>query len=440
MTGPLLEVKGVGKRFGGFVALESIDLDVRPGERLGLIGPNGSGKSTLVNCVCGTLHNETGTRAVRRPGARRAAGAQAHAHRACAQLPAAAAVHEPVGGGQPARPAALHGAPALPADQLARTSSTSAASSCCARSGSTARPGALPSDLTQVEMRKLELARAMAAEPKLLIADEAMAGLSHSEVEDIIALLLRLNAQGITIIMIEHIMRAVMSFSQRIAVLVVGPQDRRRRARGRRQQPGSGEGLPWPVASRIEGLHAGYGAVRVIEDISIDGRRRRDRGAARHQRQRQEHADEMHHGAGAAERREHRRRHRRHRARPHQAHDRGDRRPRHRPGARRPAAVSQADGRGEPAARRLPPRRARGDAPQPRELLRDLPAAGRAARPARRQHERRRAADAGARPRADAGAEDPAGRRAVGGPRAAAGQPHHRQDQAAARTSSSSPC
>ena len=71
-------------------------------------------------------------------------------------------------------------------------------------------------------MRKLELARAMAAEPKLLIADEAMAGLSHSEIEDIIALLLRLNAQGITIIMIEHIMRAVMAFSQRLVVLVSG--------------------------------------------------------------------------------------------------------------------------------------------------------------------------------------------------------------------------
>ena len=79
-----------------------------------------------------------------------------------------------------------------------------------------------PRDLTQVEMRKLELARAMAAEPKLLIADESMAGLSHSEVEEIIALLLRLNGQGITIILIEHIMRAVMSFSQRIAVLVSG--------------------------------------------------------------------------------------------------------------------------------------------------------------------------------------------------------------------------
>ena len=77
-------------------------------------------------------------------------------------------------------------------------------------------------DLTQVEMRKLELARAMAAEPKLLIADEAMAGLSHSEVEDIVALLIRLNERGVTIIMIEHIMRAVMSFSQRLVVLVSG--------------------------------------------------------------------------------------------------------------------------------------------------------------------------------------------------------------------------
>ena len=79
-----------------------------------------------------------------------------------------------------------------------------------------------PRDLTQVEMRKLELARAMAAEPKLLIADEAMAGLSHSEIDDILALLIRLNERGVTIILVEHIMRAVMRFSQRIAVLVSG--------------------------------------------------------------------------------------------------------------------------------------------------------------------------------------------------------------------------
>ena len=79
-----------------------------------------------------------------------------------------------------------------------------------------------PRDLTQVDMRKLELARAVAAEPKLLIADEAMAGLSHSEVGDIVALLIRLNERGTTVILIEHIMRAVMHFSQRLVVLVSG--------------------------------------------------------------------------------------------------------------------------------------------------------------------------------------------------------------------------
>jgi branched-chain amino acid transport system ATP-binding protein len=80
----------------------------------------------------------------------------------------------------------------------------------------------MPRDITQVEMRKLELARAMAAEPKLLIADEAMAGLSGSEVKDIVALLIRMNERGVTIILIEHIMAAVMSFSQRLVVLVSG--------------------------------------------------------------------------------------------------------------------------------------------------------------------------------------------------------------------------
>ena len=61
MTEPLLDIKGLSKRFGGFVALEGIEVAVAAGERVGLIGPNGSGKSTLVNCICGTLANETGT-------------------------------------------------------------------------------------------------------------------------------------------------------------------------------------------------------------------------------------------------------------------------------------------------------------------------------------------------------------------------------------------
>jgi len=221
MTGPLLEVKGVGKRFGGFVALESIDLDVAPGERLGLIGPNGSGKSTLVNCVCGTLHNDSGT--VRFAG------------QALDGLPAHRRTHVGLARSfQLPRPfMSLSVADNLRVPLLYTVrrrslliSSPQELDDRCIellrQVGLDAKARRRPSDLTQVEMRKLELARAMAAEPKLLIADEAMAGLSHSEIEDIIALLLRLSAQGITIIMIEHIMRAVMSFSQRIAVLVSG--------------------------------------------------------------------------------------------------------------------------------------------------------------------------------------------------------------------------
>ena len=115
--------------------------------------------------------------------------------------------------------------------------------------GLDAKARRMPRDLTQVEMRKLELARAMAAEPKLLIADEAMAGLSHSEVEDILALLVRLNEQGITVILIEHIMSAVMSFSQRLVVLVSGKKIADGKPRRGDARPGSGASLSWPIAS-----------------------------------------------------------------------------------------------------------------------------------------------------------------------------------------------
>jgi branched-chain amino acid transport system ATP-binding protein len=222
MNQPLLQVKGLSKRFGGFVALDGIDLDVAPGERLGLIGPNGSGKSTLVNCICGTLQNETGSVGFE---GRTLDGLPANkrTHLGLArsfQLPrpfTSLTVRDNV-----RIPLLYTVAPR--AGVLART--TGQMDERCmellAMVGLEKKARRWPRDLTQVEMRKLELARAMAAEPKLLIADEAMAGLSHSEIEEIIALLLRLNQQGITIILIEHIMRAVMSFSQRIAVLVSG--------------------------------------------------------------------------------------------------------------------------------------------------------------------------------------------------------------------------
>jgi branched-chain amino acid transport system ATP-binding protein len=216
----LLEVADLGKRFGGFVALENISLNVPAGERLGLIGPNGSGKSTLVNCICGTLQNEQGS--VHFDG-RAVDGLAAHQRtrmglsrsfqlpRPFVSLSLLDNIRIPL-----LYAVASRGADSSASDVEARCTDL------LREVGLDHKARHLPRDLTQVEMRKLELARAMAAEPKLLIADESMAGLTHSEVEEILALLVRLNEKGVTIILIEHIMRAVMSFSRRLVVLVSG--------------------------------------------------------------------------------------------------------------------------------------------------------------------------------------------------------------------------
>jgi branched-chain amino acid transport system ATP-binding protein len=221
LSGSLLQIERLGKRFGGFVALDNIDLEVRAGERLGLIGPNGSGKSTLVNCISGTLRNETGT--VRfdgqvmdgLPAYRRTRVGLARSF----QLPRP---FRSMTVKQNLRVPLLYTVNARPGAHLDAAAIEARSTELLRLVGLDAKADRRPRDLTQIEMRKLELARAMAAEPKLLMADEAMAGLSHSEVDDILALLHRLVEQGITVILIEHIMRAVMSFSERLVVLVAG--------------------------------------------------------------------------------------------------------------------------------------------------------------------------------------------------------------------------
>jgi len=220
MATPLLDVERLSKRFGGFVALDEIDLSVAAGERVGLIGPNGSGKSTLVNCLCGTLVNEAGT--VRFEG-RDLAGQSAHQR---TRLGMARSFQLP----RPFASMTIADNLKVPLlytvntrrQPLAESEIGTRCEELLTLVGLADRSRHLPRDLTQVDMRKLELARAMATEPKLLIADEAMAGLSNSEVNDIVALLIRLNEHGVTVILIEHIMRAVMSFSQRLVVLVSG--------------------------------------------------------------------------------------------------------------------------------------------------------------------------------------------------------------------------
>ena len=221
MIDPLLVAKDVGKRFGGFIALEDFNMEVAKGERIGLIGPNGSGKSTLVNCLCGTLANDTGSVTFDN---RVLDGMSSHerTHMGLArsfQLPrpfASLSVADNI------RVPLLYTVQRRSPAMRAEAAVVERCHEMLALVGLDAKAKQFPRDLTQVEMRKLELARAMAAEPMLLIADEAMAGLSNSEVDDILKLLMKLNDGGVTIIMIEHIMRAVMSFSQRLVVLVSG--------------------------------------------------------------------------------------------------------------------------------------------------------------------------------------------------------------------------
>ncbi|HME98045.1 MAG TPA: ABC transporter ATP-binding protein [Methylomirabilota bacterium] len=215
MAGAGLEVSHLTKRFGGFMALHDVSIQVKPGERFGLIGPNGSGKTTLINCVSGSLPVDGGRIVY---DGREITGLPAH-RRTRLGLVRSFQIPKPFGSMTvlenldiPLEYAAHERAEAADADAMEILRAIGLESKAHLR----------PAGLTQIEMRKLELARAMAARPRLLISDEAMAGLSHAEVDDILAILFRLNERGITIIMIEHIMRAVMRFSERIVVLDAG--------------------------------------------------------------------------------------------------------------------------------------------------------------------------------------------------------------------------
>ena len=214
----ILTVSGVSKNFGGFTALSDINLDVFKGERLGLIGPNGSGKTTLINCISGSLKNDRGEIVFKNENLNGMAPHQ-RTRRGIArsfQIP------------RPFHSMTLVENLAVPLEYvtyrgLARKGQVKAeAEAILIDMGLGNKMNASCAGLSQVELRKLELARAMAARPELLISDEAMAGLSHAEVDEVLAILFRLSGTGITIIMIEHIMHAMMRFSERVVCLEAG--------------------------------------------------------------------------------------------------------------------------------------------------------------------------------------------------------------------------
>ncbi len=212
---PLLLATSVTKRFGGFTALDHVDITVSSGERLGLIGPNGSGKTTFINCISGTLRNDSGS--IFFDGAD------------ISTLPAHQRIRKGIARSfqipKPFPTMTVRENILIPLEfgsTKSKSQERRSPDDVLDLIGLTEKANETAAHLTQVELRKLELARAVAVDPKLLISDEAMAGLSHSEVDDILEILLSLNAGGITIIMIEHIMRAVMHFSERRVVLDAG--------------------------------------------------------------------------------------------------------------------------------------------------------------------------------------------------------------------------
>jgi len=215
MAEALLQVSGVSKRFGGFTALSEVSLAIAPGERFGLIGPNGSGKTTLINCISGLLRNDAGTIVFDR---KEISGLAAYRR---TRLGIARSFQVP-------RPfhtmTVLENllVPSAYVIHLKDSEGEERAMEILRGMGLADKARLNASQLSQVELRKLELARAMAARPRLLISDEAMAGLAGTEVDEVLKILFDLNAQGITIIMIEHIMQAVMRFSQRVVCLDAG--------------------------------------------------------------------------------------------------------------------------------------------------------------------------------------------------------------------------
>jgi branched-chain amino acid transport system ATP-binding protein len=214
---PVLEVRGLGRRFGGLHAVADLSFSVPKGQVVGVIGPNGAGKSTFVNLVTGHLRPTSGQVLVDgdditgAPPWRVARARVARTFQIVKPL-RGMTVRENVAvgllyGPDPSRRA---GAAMRRADEVLE------------RVGLAAQAEITPGELTVADARRLELAKALALRPKLLLLDEVMAGLRPGEIEPSLDLVRSLRADGMTILVIEHVMRAILAVSDRVLVLHQG--------------------------------------------------------------------------------------------------------------------------------------------------------------------------------------------------------------------------
>jgi branched-chain amino acid transport system ATP-binding protein len=217
---PLLSVRGATRLYGGVVAVQDISFDVHPGEIVGLIGPNGAGKTTLINLITGTVKPTRGTieldgrpltglpayRIGRMGIARTFQIVRPFANMSVLENVAVGAMY---GAG---------GAQRTTAQALARADEVLHFVGLADRRDD-------PADTLPIGGRKrLELARALAMEPRLLLMDEAMAGLRGHEVDQAMDLVRKVNASGVTVLIIEHVMRVIVGVCQRVVVLDYGRQ------------------------------------------------------------------------------------------------------------------------------------------------------------------------------------------------------------------------
>ena len=243
----LLSVQGVSKTFGGLQALLNVTFDLPEGQILGLIGPNGAGKTTLFNAINGVYPPNEGRVIFRdkdithtRPYDHARLG-MARTHQIVQPLNELSVRENVMVGACFGHENQNLGNAAKIADEVLEFV------------GLAKRTGQLAGSLNVAQKKRLEMARALAARPYLLLLDEVLAGLNPSEIDGMVQTVLKIREQGITIIMIEHVMKAVMNVSDRILVLDYGQQ--------------IAEGSPEEIAKNEKVIEAYLGDPKLAEQL-----------------------------------------------------------------------------------------------------------------------------------------------------------------------------